>query len=126
VNTITVNISSKHFQSFFIMIGGLFIMYAIHLSLETKTTVDLLYALYDIQIEQYQDLGIDYNKTVITSQTIRDISDKFEGHNLRAVIGMCISGVFFLMLALFLNKFSVNVSNKTKDENNCQHVQKLT
>jgi hypothetical protein len=119
VNTITVNISSKYFKSLFTMIGGLFLIYALHLSVKTKITADHLYALYDIQLEQYQDLGIDRNKTAITSQTIRDISNRFESHNLHAVIAMCVSGSFFLMLALFLRTFSVSVSNKTKNEDNC-------
>jgi len=101
------------------MIGGLFIIYAVFLSFQTKATTDLLYALSVIQAEQYQELGINRNKAVFTSETIRDISNKFEGYNLRAVIAMCISGVSFLMLALFLHKFSLNVNNKTSDGDKC-------
>lgn len=116
MKTIKVNISSKYFQSFFTLVGGLFLVYAVFLSNQTKITSDHFYTLYDLQVEQYHGLGIKQSDTVITSQTVRDISDKFKSHNLHAVIGMSISGGCFLLLALFLNIFNVNISNREQSD----------
>jgi len=116
MKTIKVNISSKYFQSFFTLVGGLFLVYAVFLSNQTKITSDHFYALYDLQVEQYQDLGIKQSDTVITSQTVREISNKFKSHNLHAVIGMSISGCSFLLLAFFLNIFNVNISNREQSD----------